>query len=133
MSALLEAGALDVFFTPIQMKKNRPAVMLTVLAPPALEAALCALVLKHTTSLGVRCHTARRVKAGRRRETVETPWGQVRVKVKVFGGETSVSPEYDDCLRVARQHGISLAEVYDGVRAAVERGAILRDVPGDVA
>lgn len=117
MSTLLEAGALDVFFTPIQMKKNRPGVMLTVLAPPGLEASLCALVLRHTTSLGVRCHNASRVKAARRQETVETPWGPVRVKVKTFGGETTTSPEYDDCVRIAKEHGVSLAKVYAAVGA----------------
>lgn len=118
MSALLDAGALDVFFTPIQMKKNRPATMLTVLAPRGLEGSLSAQVLKHTTSLGVRRHEARRLKALRRQETVQTPWGPVRVKVKTFGGEITASPEYDDCLRLAREHGLALAEVYAAARAA---------------
>ncbi len=118
MGALLEAGALDVFFTPIQMKKNRPAVMLTVLAPPGLEASISAQILKHTTSLGVRRHQAQRLKAQRRQETIQTPWGPARVKVKSFDGVVTASPEYDDCARIAREHGLSLAEVSEAVRAA---------------
>lgn len=118
MGTLLEGGALDVFFTPIQMKKNRPAVMLTVLAPVGLEASLSALVLKHTTSLGVRCHHARRLKAHRRQDIAQTPWGPVRVKVKSFAGQESAGPEYDDCARIAKEHGIPLAEVYEAVIAA---------------
>ncbi|MBI2938849.1 MAG: nickel pincer cofactor biosynthesis protein LarC [Chloroflexi bacterium] len=116
MQTLLDAGALDVFFTPIQMKKNRPATKLTVLAAPGAEAALARRVLRETTSLGVRVRTERRWKCRRWQQTVATPWGPVRVKVKQLGDERLVSPEYDDCAALARQANVPFAEVYEIAR-----------------
>ena len=120
MTALLGAGALDVFFTPIQMKKNRPATKLTVLAAIGQENELAARVLRETTSLGVRVYTVRRLKCARWQETVETPWGSVRVKVKSIGDERYVAPEYDDCLARAHEAGVPFAEVYEVARRAAE-------------
>lgn len=120
MSKLFEAGALDVYFTPIQMKKNRPAVKLSVLCPPHLEDAIAAVVLRETTSLGVRVGRSRRFKSRRWQEEIGTPWGSVRVKMKEFEGRVSAAPEYDDCLRLAGEAGVPIAEVYDVARSAAQ-------------
>ena len=118
MGRLFEAGALDVYFTPIQMKKNRPGVKLSVLGPPELEDALAATMLRETTTLGVRVARARRLKARRWQQEVATPWGPVRVKVKAFEGQVTAAPEYDDCLRLASAAGVPVAEVYAVARVA---------------
>lgn len=112
MARLFAAGALDVYFTPIQMKKNRPAVLLGVIAAPDQAAALAATILRETPTLGVRVTTARRYKALRRSADVQTPWGSVRVKVKEFEQKVTGAPEYDDCFRVATAAGVTVAEVY---------------------
>lgn len=117
MERLFAAGALDVFFTPIQMKKNRPATMLSVIAPLDREGDLAAAVIRETTTLGVRISRTSRITAERRVETVDTPLGPVRVKVKTFQGKVSYSPEYEDCARIARERGVTLSEVG---RAALE-------------
>lgn len=117
MDRLFAAGALDVFFTPIQMKKNRPAVMLSVIAPMEREGEFAGLVIKETTTLGVRISSTRRVVAGRRAETVDTALGAIVVKVKSFEGRETCSPEYEDCARIAREHGMPLSEV---MRVAVD-------------
>jgi uncharacterized protein (DUF111 family) len=117
MERALAAGALDVWFTPIQMKKNRPATMLSVLARPEDADDLAALLLRETPTLGVRRQVFSRHKADREVRTVETPWGPVRVKVKVLGGQiVAASPEYDDCARLAAEAGVPLAEVMAAAR-----------------
>lgn len=121
MERLLEAGALDVFFTPVQMKKNRPGVVLTVLAPPAEAHALARVVLRETSSLGVRFRAADRLMAPRRNGTVSTAFGRVQVKVKTIDGEDVVAPEYEDCARVARERGIPIAAVYAEVLRSASR------------
>lgn len=116
---LLEAGALDAWFTPITMKKSRPAVMLSVLAPPPRAPELAGLILRETTTLGVRWQSVRRTIAGRAIETVETPWGAVRVKVKQLAGRPlSAAPEYEDCARLAREAGVPWQEVYKAAQEA---------------
>ena len=125
MDLLLGAGALDVFFTPIQMKRNRPAVKLTVLSPVELADSLGSLIIRETSTLGVRTYAARRLKARRWQESVATPWGVVRVKVKEFGSERRAAPEHLDCLTIARDQHIPLPEVYRAANAAsIERGFI---------
>jgi uncharacterized protein (TIGR00299 family) protein len=120
MDCLLAAGALDVWFTPIQMKKNRPAALLSVLARPEDAAALAALLLSETPTLGVRRQIQGRTVAGREVRQVETPWGTVRVKIKLLDGRpAAASPEYDDCARLATTAGVPLA----GVMAAACRAA----------
>jgi len=111
MERLFSAGALDVFFTPIQMKKNRPAVMLSVIAPLAKERDLAAAILRETTTLGVRISRTGRLMADRRQDSVETSYGPVRIKVKSFEGRESCAPEYEDCARIARDRGLPLMEV----------------------
>ena len=127
MERLLAAGALDVYFTPIQMKKNRPATMLSVLCPIEREPELAGLVLSETSSLGVRVQRMPRYKAERWSSTVETEWGSVRVKVKSLDGRLSAAPEYDDCLRVARERDLPVADVYAAVRAAAARSELRPD------
>jgi len=117
MERLLEAGALDVAFSPLQMKKNRPGVLVRVLARPLDGERLAALVLEHTSALGVRIQTIERLKAQRTEKTVTTPWGEVRVKVKLFRGREIVAPEYEDCARVARDANLPLSVVYEAARS----------------
>jgi pyridinium-3,5-bisthiocarboxylic acid mononucleotide nickel chelatase len=110
---LLAAGALDVFTTPVFMKKNRPGVLLSVLAPEAAIPAVEEILFRETTTLGVRRYQASRHKLHRRPCTVETPWGPLQGKLSWLEGKPPVfAPEYEECARVARQHGVPLREVY---------------------
>jgi uncharacterized protein (TIGR00299 family) protein len=108
MERLLEAGALDVTLTPVYMKKNRPGTMLTVLATPENREQLAALVLRETSALGLRIHSAERRVEARSFEEVETQYGRVRMKVSGSGG---FAPEYDDCRRIAQERGVPVKEV----------------------
>lgn len=120
MARLFEAGALDVFLSPIQMKKNRPATLLCVLCRPEAVEALTALVFAETSTLGVRQHSVLRRCLARSSHTVETPFGPVRVKVAQLGpGQAKAAPEYEDCRRLAAASGVPLREVY----RAAERAA----------
>ncbi|HVL13810.1 MAG TPA: nickel pincer cofactor biosynthesis protein LarC, partial [Gemmata sp.] len=114
---LFAVGALDVFAVPVQMKKSRPGVLLTVICEPAKAADLEAVLFRETATFGVRRHTAVRTKLNREAVTVETPWGPVKAKCgwRADGYEV-VTPEYDDCARVAREHGVPLRDVYAAVR-----------------
>jgi uncharacterized protein (TIGR00299 family) protein len=118
MERLFEAGALDVAFSPLQMKKNRPGVLVRVLARPEDGQRLAGLVLEHTSALGARVSTVERVIARRTERVVATPWGDVRVKVKHLGSRELVAPEYEDCARVARLANVPLRVVYDAARGA---------------
>jgi uncharacterized protein (TIGR00299 family) protein len=110
---LLVAGALDVFSTPIFMKKNRPGVLLSVLAPEAVLPAVEEVLFRETTTFGVRRHPVSRHKLNRRPCTVSTPWGPVQGKLGWLEDRPPVfAPEYEDCARIARQHGVALREVY---------------------
>ncbi|MFN8525716.1 MAG: nickel pincer cofactor biosynthesis protein LarC [Chloroflexota bacterium] len=122
MERLFAAGALDVYFSPLQMKKNRPGVLLGVIAPPARARELAAIVLNETSSLGVRIRRSERLIAPRRVETVETPYGPVRVKIKTIGGRETAAPEYEDCARIAGERGVRLAEVYAAALATFHTG-----------
>jgi pyridinium-3,5-bisthiocarboxylic acid mononucleotide nickel chelatase len=120
-TALFRAGALDVWLTPILMKKGRPAQMLGVLAPPADEARLVDLVLRETTSLGVRARTVRRYAAQRTVQEVTTRYGAVRVKVKWVGGKAiGAKPEYEDCVRLAEQCGVAVRQIHEAATAAAQ-------------
>jgi len=104
MEHLLTSGALDVSYTPLQMKKNRPATLLTVIARPEDASELAARMLLESATLGVRMHHAERLKAGREVREIETPLGPVRVKLKTIGAEViAVAPEYDDCRALAEK------------------------------
>jgi hypothetical protein len=117
MERLFAAGALDVWFTPVQMKKNRPGVVLSVLAGPEQADPLARIVLRETPTLGLRVRRVERMVADRQVREVETVWGVVRVKDKwLDGARVAVSPEYEDCARLAREHGVPLQQVYEAAR-----------------
>jgi len=110
---LFAAGALDVWTTPIQMKKNRPGVLLSVIGMQANLDALETILFRETRTFGIRRHLAERYKLRREAITVETPWGPVRAKRGWREGEAAiVTPEYEDCARIARDYAVALAEVY---------------------
>jgi uncharacterized protein (TIGR00299 family) protein len=113
MERLLAAGALDVSFSPLQMKKNRPGVKLTVLAEPAKRDLLARLIVTESTAIGVRFYPAQRLVLERREEERPTSLGPVRVKVIVDQGRVvRVTPEFEECRRLARERGLPLLEVY---------------------
>ncbi|MGB8215196.1 MAG: nickel pincer cofactor biosynthesis protein LarC [Anaerolineales bacterium] len=114
MESLLAAGALDVFFTPIQMKKNRPATLLSVLCRPADTEALETILFRETSTLGVRRQPVERRCLERVTQTVDTPYGPIRVKVATLPDGTSKrAPEYEDCKQAARAHAVPLRDVYE--------------------
>jgi uncharacterized protein (DUF111 family) len=123
MEALFGAGALDVWFTPIQMKKNRPGVLLSALSPLEKVEELSTILMRETSTLGVRLFPpAHRLKASRRIREVDTPWGVVRVKEKWLGDERlSVSPEYEDCARLARESRQPIVRVMNVARQIAEQ------------
>lgn len=108
---LLAAGALDAYCTAVQMKKNRPGVLLTVLCDLEHRSALETLILRETTTLGLRLYPADRITMHRHSETVETPYGPVSVKFAHWNGITKAAPEYEDCRRLAEAQGVPLREV----------------------
>jgi len=117
--ALFAAGARDVWLTPVQMKKDRPAIQLSVLGMAADEAALVTTLLRETTTLGVRVQPLTRYAAERRMAQVSTSFGDVQVKVKLLNGEAvGAKPEHDDCARLAEVHGIPVRMVYEAAAAA---------------
>ena len=112
MDRLFEAGALDVFATPIQMKKSRPGSLLTILAKPEDAATLTEIVFAETTTLGVRRREESRQILGRKWTTVPTRFGDVRIKIASLNGTvTSYAPEYEDCRRLAAEHRVPLKMV----------------------
>ena len=118
---LFGLGARDVWFTPIQMKKNRPATMLSAIVSGGDERDAVDVILRETTTLGVRVRSIRRYEAEREIRSVDTSLGTVLVKVKKVGGEAvSVSPEYEDCRRLAMETGLPLQRVYMRARREVE-------------
>jgi len=116
---LLKAGALDVFAVPVHMKKNRPGVVLTVLCAPERLRETEELVLRHTSTLGVRRCLHQRARLRRESRTVPTPWGEVRVKVAFLADrQVRCEPEYEDCRRIADEQDLPLREVYRAVLRA---------------
>ena len=123
---LLEAGARDVWFTPIQMKKSRPATMLSAIVPSELTGEAVDLVMRETSTLGVRVRPVERYEAEREVVEVRTTLGPATVKVKrLEGRNVGVSPEYEVCRAIARDRGLPLQEVY--VRVQREAEAVLLD------
>ncbi len=112
MEKLLAEKAADVWFTPIQMKKNRPAIMLSVLAPIPYESRLTELIMIETSTLGIRARSVSRHVAQREMIEFESSLGHVKAKVKRFSGKMlNITPEYEDCRRIAQEHGLPLQEV----------------------
>ncbi|MDR3764215.1 MAG: nickel pincer cofactor biosynthesis protein LarC [Acidobacteriota bacterium] len=109
---LMEAGALDAFVTPVQMKKGRPGMLLTVLAAPSDEMKLARILFTETTTLGIRRRLEQRHILERRFENVTTPWGAARVKLGLFAGEVvNAAPEFEDCRHLAEASGVPLKQV----------------------
>jgi hypothetical protein len=127
---LLSAGARDVWLTPVQMKKGRPGAVLAVLALARDEALLADVIFRETTTLGVRVHEIRhRHEARREIRAVDTPFGQLHVKVKWIGQEpVDAVPEYDDCRVIAEQTGASLLRVHQAAMVAGQ--ALLAELRG---
>jgi uncharacterized protein (TIGR00299 family) protein len=122
---LFAAGALDVFTTPIQMKKSRPGVMLSVLTADKNLTAVEDILFRETHTFGIRRQRAERHKLTRETITVETPWGPVRCKRGWReGGEGVVTPEYEDCARVARENHVPLLALFEVVRKSVSAKGI---------
>ncbi|MHB9074937.1 MAG: nickel pincer cofactor biosynthesis protein LarC [Desulfobaccales bacterium] len=112
MAGLFNAGALDVALAPIQMKKNRPGVRLTVVAPLAAKAGLLDRIFADSTTLGVRVMEVERVTARRWPETIDTPYGPLQVKAMEYGGRRRLLPEYEACRQMAEAHGLPLIDIY---------------------
>jgi uncharacterized protein (DUF111 family) len=122
MEKLMAAGARDVYLAPIQMKKNRPGTLLGVIASRDDEAALAELLLRETTTLGLRVQPIRRYEAKREIGHIETVYGTLSVKRKILDGRViQAAPEYDDCVRLATDKGVSLIEVYRAAYEALTR------------
>ncbi|MCE9531464.1 MAG: nickel pincer cofactor biosynthesis protein LarC [Planctomycetes bacterium] len=114
---LFAAGALDVYTIPIQMKKNRPGVLLSAIASEATIPALETILFRETSTFGIRRYPATRSKLQREAVTVQTPWGPVKAKKGWREGLTVITPEFEDCARVAKEHQIALRDVYRLVQA----------------
>jgi pyridinium-3,5-bisthiocarboxylic acid mononucleotide nickel chelatase len=123
MNRLFSAGALDVYLTPIYMKKNRPATLLGVVARREDEPVLAKIILTETSTLGMRVQPVYRYTAQREMKTVETRFGPVPVKLKLLDGRPiQATPEYDVCAKIAEERGVAISEVYT---AAVVAGSAL--------
>jgi len=112
---LLENGALDVYTTPVMMKKNRPAVMLSCLCTEESHDDLIKLMLEHTTTLGVRTIKYQRTILNRTTETIQTKYGDIRVKKAQGFDVAKQKPEYDDVQKAARKHNVPFQAVYEEV------------------
>ena len=116
MERLLAAGALDVYTLPIGMKKSRPGVMLCVLCREEQREDMVRLLLRHTTTLGVRETRHRRYTLSRTEDTVDTPWGPVARKTSQGWGVRRQKPEFEDLARIAREQDLTLDQVRDGLK-----------------
>ncbi len=124
MERLLEEGALDAFGLPVQMKKNRPGTLLSVLCRPADADTLTQLLFTETTTLGVRRRDESRQTLARRWESVRTQWGEVRIKIASMNGTvTNYAPEYEDCRRIAAEYHVPLKTVIQEAARAYLIGA----------
>jgi uncharacterized protein (TIGR00299 family) protein len=123
MEQALAAGALDVFGTAVQMKKNRPGMLLTVLCRPEDNARIARLIFAETTTLGVRMRQEKRATLQRRHLTIQTKWGEVRMKLANLNGSVSnYAPEYEDCRRIAEQQRVPLkAVMQEAIKVYLER------------
>jgi uncharacterized protein (TIGR00299 family) protein len=123
---LFVQGALDVFYTPIFMKKNRPATKLTVLCEVGKVDAVVNTLFQHTSTFGVRTYEVRRQKLQRVSHRVDTAYGPIAVKIGQWRGQVvQISPEYDSCRQAARHHGVPLKEIYQA--AGVQARAVLHE------
>jgi uncharacterized protein (TIGR00299 family) protein len=121
MDQLFSQGALDVFLTPIQMKKNRPAHMLSIIVYEQNLKEILEVLFSESTTLGVRVREVKRLRMAQQNFIAETKYGKIRVKVGIFKGEIkNVAPEYEDCKKMAKQHQVPLKEVYEEAKWSVQ-------------
>ena len=124
MEKLLAAGALDVWFTPIQMKKNRPAVQLSVLCDAVHAEPLADIIFAETSAFGLRTEKIVRLKLARRFETVMTQYGEVTVKLGLKGDRVvQRAPEFESCRALAEKAGVPLRAVYAAAMAEIGRAS----------
>jgi uncharacterized protein (DUF111 family) len=121
MERLFNAGALDVYLTPVYMKKTRPAVLLTALSRAESRDSIVRIILEETTTSGLRSYRAERQKLSRSVKTVRTKYGPIRVKINAGAGLKTVSPEYEDCKTAAKKAKAPLKEVMEAARNIIER------------
>src|SRR6185295_5782685 len=122
MERLFEAGARDVFLAPVQMKKNRPGVVLSVLCSAGDRTRLAGILMSETSAIGVRYHAVQRLVLARDTREVATPYGIVRVKIAHSpDGYENIAPEYEDCKRLAREQHVPIKLVYQTAVAAALR------------
>jgi hypothetical protein len=122
MEKLFAAGALDVWFTPVQMKKSRPGVMLSALCDEEAIGRLSDIVFSETTAFGLRVEKVQRLKLARRFETVTTRHGDVTVKLGLKGERVlQIAPEFESCRAVASKAGATLREVHHAAMEAASR------------
>lgn len=113
MEKLFSAGAVDVFYTPIQMKKNRPGTLVSVTSNLTDHSPIIEVLLQETTTLGLRLYPVERIKLVREYKKVNTPWGEVSAKIGKMGEKiVNVKPEYEDCKNIAKETGLPLKDVW---------------------
>jgi uncharacterized protein (TIGR00299 family) protein len=123
MEKLFAAGAKDVYLTPIQMKKNRPGTLLGIIANRQDEAALTEVILRETTTMGLRVLPISRHETQREFKKIHTAYGDMTVKLKILNGKVVQSvPEYEECVRLANEHGVSLSDIYQATHQAMKEG-----------
>jgi uncharacterized protein (DUF111 family) len=121
MDRLFSSGALDVYMTPIQMKKNRPGTQLSVLCVEQDSFKIQEILFLETSTLGIREVGLRRHSLKRELQKVATSWGAVSVKIAHLpNGEIKFAPEHEDCRKLAQQHGVALREIYNTVIKAIQ-------------
>lgn len=119
---LFKEGALDVFLTPVYMKKGRPGVLLNVIAPLYLEEKLTEIIFRETTTLGIRKYYVDKKVMNREIREVETKWGRIRVKFAQYNNITKAYPEYEDCKKVAERENIPLKDIILEIEKIIEKG-----------
>lgn len=128
MERLFVVGALDVSYTPLQMKKNRPATLVTIICAPEEGERMAQIMLRETGTLGVRIQQVQRRKAQRTQQQIETPLGPMLVKIKRLGAHIiSVAPEYEECQRIANERHMPLTQVYEVAQKAAQSIIIKRE------
>jgi uncharacterized protein (TIGR00299 family) protein len=123
MDKLFTQGALEVYYSSVMMKKNRPGLEVTVITELAVCDSICQFILAETTTLGLRLSREERIELDRRKVRLDTPYGKVELKIgRLPDGREKVSPEYESCRAAAESSGASLLEVFEAARLAWERG-----------
>ncbi|MDK2822779.1 MAG: pyridinium-3,5-bisthiocarboxylic acid mononucleotide nickel chelatase [Clostridia bacterium] len=121
MEKLFAAGAVDVYFIPVQMKKNRPGTLISITSNLPDHSPIIEVLLKETTTLGLRMYPVGRVKLIKEYQELQTPWGKVKVKLGKYNGKiVNIKPEYEDCKAIAKREGIPLKEVWQKVYATLQ-------------